>query len=209
MRNSSLSRRVELDVPRDRVLVDLGDGHLLVIALEHVEELNDVDVVHSSSVQVHDADVELPADLDGPVGVVINVFADEGLHGSLCHGDRALVREGIGIERLISRIQRSGTMIGTYAGAASKRRRSAHKPICKHQRIRSQCKECGGASICEHQRIRSRCMEGRGTGICVQQRQRSKCKEGRETGTWQNQRIRSGARIAESLLADASLGRID
>ena len=33
--------------------------------------------------------------------------------------------------------------------------------ICQHQRQRSQCKECGGASICQHQRIRSRCKECR------------------------------------------------
>jgi len=29
--------------------------------------------------------------------------------------------------------------------------------ICEHQRIRSQCKDCGGSAFCEHQRRRSRC----------------------------------------------------
>ena len=33
--------------------------------------------------------------------------------------------------------------------------------LCPHQRRRSACKECGGASICLHQRIKSRCKECR------------------------------------------------
>ena len=35
------------------------------------------------------------------------------------------------------------------------------KCICQHQRQRSKCKECGGASICPHQRRRSKCKECR------------------------------------------------
>ena len=35
------------------------------------------------------------------------------------------------------------------------------RSLCPHQRQRSQCKECGGASICPHQRQRSRCKECR------------------------------------------------
>ena len=45
----------------------------------------------------------------------------------------------------------------TAGGAARKKPRS----VCPHQRKRSQCKECGGASICQHQRIRSKCKECR------------------------------------------------
>ena len=48
---------------------------------------------------------------------------------------------------------------------------------CQHNRIRSQCKECGGASICEHNRIRSQCKECGGASICEHNRKRSKCKE--------------------------------
>jgi hypothetical protein len=33
------------------------------------------------------------------------------------------------------------------------------RSVCPHQRQRSKCKECGGASICQHQRIRSRYKE--------------------------------------------------
>ena len=33
--------------------------------------------------------------------------------------------------------------------------------LCPHQRRRSACKECGGASICQHQRERSKCKECR------------------------------------------------
>ena len=42
--------------------------------------------------------------------------------------------------------------------------------LCPHQRERSLCKECGGASICPHQRQRSRCKECGGAGICPHQR---------------------------------------
>ena len=52
--------------------------------------------------------------------------------------------------------------------------------ICQHQRQRSLCKECGGASICQHQRIRSKCKECGGASICQHQRQRSKCKDCRD-----------------------------
>ena len=30
---------------------------------------------------------------------------------------------------------------------------------CEHNRVRSQCKECGGGSICEHNRRRSKCKD--------------------------------------------------
>ena len=36
-------------------------------------------------------------------------------------------------------------------------RKRETKGICQHNRIRSQCKECGGGSICQHNRIRSKC----------------------------------------------------
>ena len=59
------------------------------------------------------------------------------------------------------------------AGAATKKRCI----LCPHQRIRSQCKECGGVGICPHQRRRSKCKECGGASICQHQRQRSHCKE--------------------------------
>ena len=61
----------------------------------------------------------------------------------------------------------------TAGGAARKKPRS----VCPHQRERSRCKECGGASLCQHQRIRSQCKECGGASICPHQRQRSRCKE--------------------------------
>jgi hypothetical protein len=48
---------------------------------------------------------------------------------------------------------------------------------CEHGRIKSQCKECGGASICEHRRRKSECKECGGTSICEHGRHKSKCKE--------------------------------
>ena len=49
--------------------------------------------------------------------------------------------------------------------------------ICEHQRQRRTCKECGGSSICEHQRQRIQCKECNGASICEHQRERNKCKE--------------------------------
>jgi hypothetical protein len=49
-------------------------------------------------------------------------------------------------------------------------------PICEHQRLRTQCKECGGGSICEHQKRRSICKECGGSKLCEHKRLRSHCK---------------------------------
>ena len=55
-------------------------------------------------------------------------------------------------------------------------RKRETKGICQHNRIRSQCKECGGGSICQHNRQRYQCKECGGEGICQHGRQRSMCK---------------------------------
>jgi hypothetical protein len=49
--------------------------------------------------------------------------------------------------------------------------------ICEHNRRRSECKQCGGASICEHNRKRSKCKQCGGASICEHNRQRSGCKQ--------------------------------
>ncbi len=49
--------------------------------------------------------------------------------------------------------------------------------ICEHNRRRSRCKECGGASICEHNRERIICKECGGSSICEHNRQKSRCKD--------------------------------
>ena len=48
---------------------------------------------------------------------------------------------------------------------------------CKHQRRKSECKECGGSSFCEHSRQKSTCKECGGSSICKHQRKKSRCKE--------------------------------
>jgi len=55
-------------------------------------------------------------------------------------------------------------------------KKSREKCKCEHDRQRSQCKECGGASFCEHNRQRSRCKECGGASICEHDRQRPHCK---------------------------------
>jgi hypothetical protein len=49
--------------------------------------------------------------------------------------------------------------------------------ICEHNRRRSECKPCGGSSICEHNRIRSKCKPCGGASICEHNRIRSGCKQ--------------------------------
>jgi len=49
--------------------------------------------------------------------------------------------------------------------------------ICEHNRQRSTCKECGGSQICEHNRVRSQCKECGGSQICEHNKRRSRCKE--------------------------------
>eukprot|EP01044_Picomonas_judraskeda_P004119 COSAG03_NODE_356_length_8629_cov_11.099965_5_plen_1197_part_00 len=62
--------------------------------------------------------------------------------------------------------------------------------ICEHGRRRSVCKECGGASICEHGRVRSQCKECGGAGICEHGRQRHHCKECGGAGICEHGRVR-------------------
>ena len=63
----------------------------------------------------------------------------------------------------------------------NKRRTRCHKckgaSICEHDRIRAVCKKCNGKSICEHNRFRPICRECRGTSICEHNRRRCRCKQ--------------------------------
>jgi hypothetical protein len=52
-----------------------------------------------------------------------------------------------------------------------------YKNKCEHNRYKSSCKECGGASICEHSRYKSHCKECGGGHICEHNRKKSQCKE--------------------------------
>ena len=48
--------------------------------------------------------------------------------------------------------------------------------FCEHNRIRSHCKDCGGASMCEHGRQRHICKDCGGASMCEHGRQRHLCK---------------------------------
>ena len=41
---------------------------------------------------------------------------------------------------------------------------------CEHNRIKKDCKECGGSGICEHNRRKRNCKDCGGSGICVHNR---------------------------------------
>lgn len=62
--------------------------------------------------------------------------------------------------------------------------------ICEHNRRRSRCKECGGSEICEHGRIRSQCKECGGSSICTHGRRISYCKECGGASICEHNRIR-------------------
>ena len=66
-------------------------------------------------------------------------------------------------------------------GSAPQPRRGRKKS--QHNRQRSQCQDCGGASICQHNRIRSRCNDFGGASICQHNRQRGQCKDCGDTST--------------------------
>jgi len=61
--------------------------------------------------------------------------------------------------------------------------------FCEHQRWRSTCKDCGGSAFCEHQRIRRTCKECGGSAIC-EQRIRRTCKDCGGSAFCEHQRIR-------------------
>ena len=54
---------------------------------------------------------------------------------------------------------------------------NAYGTKCEHNRIRSECKDCGGSQICEHNRVRSTCKNCGGSQICEHNRRRSQCKD--------------------------------
>ena len=48
---------------------------------------------------------------------------------------------------------------------------------CEHNKIRSRCKDCKGASVCPHGLQKYYCKECKGTGICKHNKQKSNCIE--------------------------------
>jgi hypothetical protein len=58
-----------------------------------------------------------------------------------------------------------------------KAKKTREKNKCEHNRQKSHCKECGGASICKHNRRRNQCKDCDGASICIHKRMRCRCKE--------------------------------
>jgi len=59
----------------------------------------------------------------------------------------------------------------------SKCKKCGGASICEHNRQKSHCKKCGGSQICEHNRIKSQCKECCGASICEHNRRKVQCKE--------------------------------
>lgn len=49
--------------------------------------------------------------------------------------------------------------------------------ICKHQKFKVRCIECGGRDICSHGKLKSRCLECGGSEICKHKKRKSRCLE--------------------------------
>ena len=50
------------------------------------------------------------------------------------------------------------------------------KKKCPHDRIKYQCKECGGSGYCEHGRLKTRCKGCGGSDICPHDKRKYRCK---------------------------------
>ena len=69
--------------------------------------------------------------------------------------------------------------------------------FCQHGRIRSICRECGGGSVCEHGRRRTQCRECRGGSICEHDKRRSTCKECNGSQICQHNKERRQCKICD------------
>ena len=100
-------------------------------------------------------------------------------------------RHGQHEERGVNLANVSGVATGLapHPSAAKKPRKAP--VLCKHQRQRSRCKDCGGGGLCEHQRVRSSCRDCGGSSFCEHQRQRSMCKACGGNGLCEHQRAKS------------------
>ena len=89
------------------------------------------------------------------------------------------------------KINRKGTYNKTCLSCADKRKKSVNKNKCEHNRIKSQCKECGGVRICEHNRHKSSCKDCGGSQFCEHNRIKSTCKECGGISICEHNRIKS------------------
>jgi len=55
--------------------------------------------------------------------------------------------------------------------------KSINKSKCIHNKIKYQCKECGGDAICLHHKQKYHCKECGGDGICQHNKQKDRCKD--------------------------------
>ena len=66
--------------------------------------------------------------------------------------------------------------------------------ICQHNKRKSYCKQCCGSQICEHNIQKSRCKECGGASICEHNREKSKCKECGGASICEHNKIKYGCK---------------
>ena len=59
----------------------------------------------------------------------------------------------------------------------NKKRNKSTRPLCIHNKRKSNCKECGGNSLCQHFIIKFECKLCNGSQICLHNKRRRYCKE--------------------------------
>ena len=78
------------------------------------------------------------------------------------------------------RIVGRGVVVGgicKYNRERSKCKDCGGSKVCEHNKIKSQCKDCGGSQICQHNKIKSQCKYCGGSQICEHSKRRSTCKD--------------------------------
>ena len=63
--------------------------------------------------------------------------------------------------------------------------------ICKHNKQKSRCKDCGRSEVCEHNKIRSHCKGCGGSQICEHNKRRSRCQDCGGSKVCEHNKIRS------------------
>lgn len=74
-------------------------------------------------------------------------------------------------------VKSSGLYCKTCKKCRDYQKQNVNKNKCEHNKIKRQCKECGGVSICIHNKHKSICRECDGVSICIHNKRKSYCKE--------------------------------
>ena len=90
-----------------------------------------------------------------------------------------------------------------YKGSNQCKKCKSNKSKCEHDKIKRQCRDCGGSLYCEHDIRRAVCKECKGSSICEHDKIRNSCRECNGSAFCEHDKIKSicreckGSRICE------------